>query len=160
MREKTLSLNLDDGVVLCTSGQILRLGAATRELDLQAQIIHGISVAQCIFVGDEVALVGIKQRLIEGLHTQVATRLDDLFDFGNFTLEDQVAGQRRIQQDLHRSVSTLTALLRNEALRHHGFEIQRQVHKQLSASLLGEKIDDAIQRLVGAVGMQSGHAQV
>ena len=40
------------------------------------------------------------------------------------------------------------------------FRIQRQVHQQLMAPLLGEKVDDAVERLVGAVGMQRCETQM
>ena len=47
-----------------------------------------------------------------------------------------------------------------QALRHHRPEIQGQVHQQLSPTLFGEKVDDAVKRLIGAVGVQGAQTQV
>jgi hypothetical protein len=51
-------------------------------------------------------------------------------------------------------------LARQQALADQAAQVQRQVHQQLLAPLFGEEVDDAVQRLVGAVGVQRGHAQV
>jgi hypothetical protein len=37
-----------------------------------------------------VGLVQVEQRLVEGLHAQVAALFHDLLDLGHFALEDQV----------------------------------------------------------------------
>ena len=47
-----------------------------------------------------------------------------------------------------------------ETLRNERLGIQRQVHQELLATLLGEEVDDAVQRLVGAVGVQCRQAQM
>ena len=39
-------------------------------------------------------------------------------------------------------------------------DVQRQVHEQLLAALVGKKVDDAVERLVGAVGVQGRQHQV
>ena len=49
---------------------------------------------------------------------------------------------------------------RNQLLRDHALEVQRQVHQQLVAAVLGEEVDDAVHRLVGVVGMQGAQHQV
>ena len=48
----------------------------------------------------------------------------------------------------------------HQALRNDGFQIAGQIHQQLSAACVREEIDDAVERLAGAVGMQSTQAQV
>ena len=106
------------------------------------------------------ALVQVEQRLVEGLHAELARALHQLLDLGDLALEDQVGDQRRVQQDLHRGDAALAFLARQQALRDQRLQVQRQVHQQLRAPLFGEEVDDAVQRLVGAVGVQRGHAQV
>ena len=49
---------------------------------------------------------------------------------------------------------------RNQALRDQRADVERQVHQQLLAALLGEEVDDAVERLVGAVGVQRRQHQV
>ena len=49
---------------------------------------------------------------------------------------------------------------RYQTLRDERADVQRQVHEQLLAPLLGKEIDDAVERLVGAVGVQGGQHQV
>jgi hypothetical protein len=56
--------------------------------------------------------------------------------------------------------AALAVAHRHQALRDHRAQVQRQVHQQLLAPLFGEEVDDAVERLVGAVGVQRGHAQV
>ena len=51
-------------------------------------------------------------------------------------------------------------LARNQALRDERADVQRQVHQQLLAPLVGEEVDDAVERLVRAVGVQRGEHQV
>ena len=40
-------------------------------------------------------------------------------------------------------------------MRNHAAQIQGQIHKQLLVALFWEKVDDAVDGLVGAVGMQT-----
>ena len=51
-------------------------------------------------------------------------------------------------------------LARNQRCEISRADIQRQVHQQLLATLFGEEVDDAIERLVGAVGVQGRQHQV
>ena len=79
----------------------------------------------------------------------------------DLALEDQVGDQRRVEQDLDRGDPALALRRGKQALaRPAPFEVQRQVHQQLGAPLFREEIDDAVERLVGAVGVQGGHAEV
>ena len=39
-------------------------------------------------------------------------------------------------------------------------QVKREVHQQLVPSFFGEEVDDAVDGLIGAVGMQGGEAQV
>jgi len=64
------------------------------QLDLQAQIVERVRVAQGVLVVDLTAFVEIEQRLVEGLHAQFARALHDLLDLVYLSLEDQVGDQR------------------------------------------------------------------
>ena len=79
------------------------------ELDLQAQVIERVGVAQCIFIGDEAGLIGVKQGLIESLHAEVATFLHDLLELGDLAFEDHVRNQRGIEHDLDRKSTRLNS---------------------------------------------------
>ena len=47
-----------------------------------------------------------------------------------------------------------------QALRDQALQVERKVHQQLRAALFREEVDDPVERLVGAVGVQRGQAQV
>ena len=94
------------------------------------------------------------------MHTHVAAFLHDLLDFGDMALEDQIGNQGGVQQDFHHGSAAFAILLGDQTLRNHGLEVERQIHQQLRAPLLREEIDDAVQRLIGAVGVQGGQAQM
>src|SRR3989344_1533472 len=123
-----------DREMLGTRSQVWRLGALAVELDLQAQVIERVGVAQRVFVADHVCLVQVEQRLVKGLHAQVAALFHDLLDLGDIAFEDQVGDQRRVQHDLYRSRTALAVLLGDQALRDHGAQGQRQIHQQLRAA--------------------------
>ena len=42
----------------------------------------------------------------------------------------------------------------------NALRVQREIHQQLLTALFGEKVDDAVERLVGAVGVQRRKAQM
>ena len=56
--------------------------------------------------------------------------------------------------------AALAVAARDQALRDERLQVERQVHQQLRAALFGEEVDDAVERLVGAVGVQRREAQV
>jgi hypothetical protein len=49
---------------------------------------------------------------------------------------------------------------RQQPLRHHGLQVEGKIQQQLRPGGVREKVEDAVQRLVGIVGMQRGQAQV
>jgi hypothetical protein len=53
-----------------------------------------------------------------------------------------------------------TPVARDQALRDQPLDVQRQVHQQLLAALFREEVDDAVERLVGAVGVQGRQHEV
>ena len=54
----------------------------------------------------------------------------------DLALEDQVGDQRRVEQHLDRGGAALAFLQRDQALRDHRLQVERQVHQQLVAPLL------------------------
>jgi hypothetical protein len=70
--------------------QILALlGGLALQLYLESQVVQGIGVAQCVFVGDLSGLVEVEQRHVESQHAEFPGALHDLLDFVNLALEDQ-----------------------------------------------------------------------
>ena len=127
----------------------------------QAQVVDRIGVAQRVLVADEAALVEIEQRLVERLHAELARALHDLLDPGHVALEDQVRDQRRVREPSPPPPARGPARRgADQPLRDERADVERQIHQQLRAALLGEEVDDPVERLVGAVRVQRGEAQV
>src|SRR5688572_5292028 len=130
------------------------------ELDHEAQLVDRVGVAQRVLVVDRPVLVKLEQVLVEGLHAELAGLLHDLLDLMHLALEDQVGDQRGVQHDLDCGGPSLALLLRDKPLRNQRADVERQVHQHLVLTLFREEVDDAVERLVGAVGVQRRHAQV
>src|SRR5436190_5355026 len=130
------------------------------QLDLQAQVVDAVGVPERVLVADLARLEQVEQRLIEGLHAELARLLHDFLDLVHLALEDQVGNERGVEHDLDRGAAAPAFLQGDEALRNEPPQIERQVHQQLLAALLGEEVDDAVQGLVGAVRVQRRKAQV
>src|SRR6185312_10222413 len=130
------------------------------ELDPQSQLVLRIGVADGLFVADVALFVVVEQRLVEGLHAELGGLGHDLLDLGDLALEDQVRDQGRVEQDLQRRHAALAVRLLDEALGDDALDVEREVHQQLMAALFREQVDDAVQGLVGAVGMQGREAEV
>src|SRR5574343_1946421 len=108
----TLSWVKSDDVEVADAGaQVAILGLLAVELDLQAQVVERIGIAQGIFVADLAGLVEIKQGLVEGLHAEFARLLHDFLDLMDIALEDQGGNQRRIEHDLDGCYAALAILL-------------------------------------------------
>ncbi len=130
------------------------------ELDAQPQVIDRIGVAQRVFVTDLLGIEQLEQGLVEGLHAHLARPPHHILDLGELAFEDLIGDQRRVDHDLHRGHAPLAGLQRHQPLRHQRAQIERQVHQQLRAPFFGEEVDDAVERLVGIVGVQRGQHQV
>src|SRR5437762_14016171 len=130
------------------------------QLDIQAQVVDAVGVPQGVFVADLARFEQVEQRLIEGLHAELARHLHDFLDLVHLALEDQVGNERGVEHDFDPDAAALAFLQGDEALRNEPPQIERQVHQQLLAPLLGEEVDDAVQGLVGAVRVQRRKAQV
>jgi hypothetical protein len=58
------------------------------------------------------------------------------------------------------SIAALRPFGTDQALRNDGPQVAGQIHQQLLAALFGEEVDDPVDCLIGAVGMQRPQAQV
>src|SRR3984885_8573211 len=130
------------------------------ELDPQAQLVLRIRVSQSVFIGDQSRFVQLEQRLIEGLHPKPVGTRHHILDFGDIAFEDQIRDQRRVQHDFHGSDAPGPRLARYQALRDECAYVQAQIHQQLLAPFFGKEVDDAVDGLVRAVGVQGGQHQV
>src|SRR5437868_4354477 len=92
----------DDVEVLDALVEVLVLRALAVQLDVEAHLVGGVGEAQRVLVADPVGLEEVEQRLVEGLHAELARLLHDLLDAVDLALEDQVRDQRRVQEHLHR----------------------------------------------------------
>src|SRR5437660_351199 len=71
---------LNDIEVAYAGHDVAALGVLAVQLDFEAQVIQRIRIAQGIFVADHARFVELEQRLVEGLHAQLARLLHDLLD--------------------------------------------------------------------------------
>src|SRR5205807_300533 len=71
-----------------------------------------------------------------------------------------MVSRSRVEHDLHRRDAPGARLARHQPLRDERPDVERQIHQQLVAPLVGEEVDDAVERLVGAVGVQRRQHQV
>src|SRR6266571_9260454 len=150
----------DDVEVIEPLRDVLVLRFLGLQLDGEAQVVDAVGVPERVLVADLARLVQVEQRLVESLHAELARLLHDLLDLVHLALEDEVGNERRVEHDLDRGTAALALLQRNQAHRDHAAQVQRQVHEQLLAPLLGEEVDDAVKRLVGAVRVKRREAQV
>jgi len=78
----------------------------------------------------------------------------DFLDLGHLAFEDQVLDERRVEHDFHGCNPAGAGLAGNQPLGDQGARVERQIHQQLLAPLVGKEVDDAVERLVGAVRVQ------
>src|SRR5206468_3991827 len=123
----------DDIEVLDSRRDVRILRFLGVQLDLQAQVVHAVGVAERVLVADLARLEQVEQRLIEGLHAELARLLHDFLDLVQLALEDQVGNERGVEHDLDRGAAALAFLQGHETLRNEPPQIQRQVHQQLLA---------------------------
>ena len=121
-------------------------------LILVASFVSGMSRA-----GNRAALEQLKDRLIKGAHAQLSGTLNRAAKPLDLPFLDQLGHIVRLQHHLNRRNLVLVSA-GDESLRHHGLEIECQIHTQLAMRLFREKIQDALHRLAGIVGMQCGEA--
>jgi hypothetical protein len=91
---------------------------------------------------------------------ELARLVHDPLELVELALEDLLGDGRRVEQDLDRRHAALAVLGADQALRHDGAQVGRQVHQQLRPALFREEVDDAFHRLRRAVGVQRAQAQV
>ena len=113
-----------------------------------------------VLIGNLAGTIEFVERLIEGLHSLFVGLTHQVFQRCHVTFANQVSRQRRIQQNFHTGATPLPVAGRNQLLRHHGFEVERQIHPQLSMPLRRKEVQNAIQRLVGIVGVKRTQTEV
>src|SRR5574337_14877 len=136
------------------------LVALAFELDAQAQLVLRLGVADGVLVADQAFLEQVEQRLVESLHAQLPGFGHDFLDRGYFALEDQVGDILSVDHDFRSRDAALAALAADQALGDEGAHVERQVHEQLRAAFRREAVEYAVERLVGAVGVQRREHQV
>ena len=94
------------------------------ELDLQAQVVDGVGVAQRVLVADLLALVQLEQRLVERDHALLARALHHFLDLLHLALEDEVGDQRVVDQQFDGRDPALAVLQWQQALREQGAQIE------------------------------------
>src|SRR6185503_5118173 len=67
------------------------------QLDVEPHLVGRVGEAQRVLVADAAGLVEVEQRLVEGLHAELARLLHDLLDLVHLALEDQVGNQRGVE---------------------------------------------------------------
>src|SRR5258706_16276143 len=80
--------SLDDFEVLQPRAEIAVLRVLALELDLQANVVHRVGVTQRVLVGDHVGLEEVEQRLVVGLHAQLARAAHERLHLVHLALED------------------------------------------------------------------------
>src|SRR6266853_1703600 len=93
--------------------------------DIQAQVVDAVGVPERILVADLARFEQVEQRLIEGLHAELARLLHDFLDLVHLALEDQVGNERGVEHDLDRGAAALAFLQGDEALRDEPPQIER-----------------------------------
>src|SRR5258707_305093 len=78
----------DDVEVLDALGEVLVLRVLAVQLDVEADFVGRVGEAQRVLVADPPALVQVEQRLVEGLHAELARLLHDFLDLVDLALED------------------------------------------------------------------------
>src|SRR5690554_1863110 len=142
---------------LARLGQPLAAGVGV--LDHHAQVVGGVGMHQRHLLGDPARPEEVIERLVEGLHPQVPGAGHDVLDLVDLALADQVADQRRLEHDLDGRAAA--AIDRGQQLLgHDGPQVEGEVQPDLLVALVGEEVDDAVQRLVGVVGVQGRQAEV
>src|SRR5258708_31024420 len=74
---RSTATSLDDLQVFQPRAQVAVLRVLALEFDLQAQVVHGVGVPQRVLVGDHVGLEEVEERLVEGLHAELARAADE-----------------------------------------------------------------------------------
>src|SRR5438552_8253481 len=105
-------------------------------------------------------VVEIKECPVERAHAKFSRLGHYLLELVKFAFENPVGDGRCIDQNLKGGFTAITIHSANQALRDDGAQVCGKIHQQLTASLFGEKIDDAIHLMAGTVGVQRSQTQM
>ena len=78
----------------------------------------------------------------------------------HLSLADDVGDERGVEQDLEGGDPALPMSGGEQLLGDDGAQVEGEIEQELAVLLLGDQMQDAIQRLVGIVGVQGGEAEV
>src|SRR5690606_10290517 len=98
----------------------------------------------------------VEKRGIKGLHAEIFRFLHHFLDAINFSAKNQFRHQRCAEKNFNGGAAFAIGG-GNQPLGDKGLEVEGQIHQQLMAALFGKEVDDAIQRLIGVVGMEGGN---
>ena len=88
------------------------LAALALQLDVQAQLVGRVGVADRLVVGDQAFVVELEQRPVEGAHAELARLAHDRLELVELALEDPLGDGRRVEQDLDRRHAPLPSSVR------------------------------------------------
>ena len=100
-----------------------------------------------------------EQGLVEGLHAEFARLLHDLLisDTSPLKIRSEINGELSM---ISMAATRPLAVFLRQSVRNQRAQVEREIHQQLLAALFREEVDDAVNRLVGAVGVQRCQTEV
>ncbi len=128
-------------------------------VDQPVQVARRVGVGERLVEGDDVLVVEPVQRLLEGLRALGERLLHRLLDRVELAALDQLGDVAGVHEDLDRR-DALAVGLAHQALGDHAAQRHREVEVEQLAVFEREEVDDAVERVVGVVGMQRRQAQV
>src|SRR5690606_5367487 len=123
------------------------------QADLERQAVARVGLAQRLLELDLAFLVEPVQRLVEGLHAVLQRLVHGVLDLVHLAAADQVADHRRVDQHLH-GRQALAVRPDPQASGELRLQVHGQVHQHVLVRRLREEVEDALQGLVGVVGVQ------
>src|SRR5580692_438296 len=102
---------------LMVNARVGRRGAFAVELDVQAQLIGGVGVADCFIIGNDAVVVEFEQRIVEGAHALLARLAHDLLQVVKFALEQLVGHDGGVEQDFNGGDAAAAVFFAHQALR-------------------------------------------
>src|SRR5437762_3413671 len=117
-------------------------------LDLEADVVDTVCVAEGLVEADLVLCVEVEERRIECLTPFLGPLQHRFFERIHLAFLDEFLNTRGIQQDLQGGHAPAIRT-HYQPLGDDRAQIERQLQEKLRVPRLGEKVDDALERLVG-----------
>ena len=128
-------------------------------LDPLAQRVGIRRVAQGGVAGDPVLLIQAHELAVHGEHGLVAAAVDHVVDLVRAAVADHVL-DRGVDTHDFEDGNAAAAHVRHQALGNHGPQHHGQLHADLRLLLRGEGVDDAVDGLGRADGVQGAEQQM